>query len=345
MSDSDIHTNSCIELSEIRKLDNLLTQCETSSCENICIECCESLSASYADIDNLARNKVPPGSVRCNQNANATLSGNTASNLLAKLSTKLNRSLDKHTDVMETHLVNTKSAGDESGGSSNVGSKCNSLNGSGNEISKKKGFESKRYFSLDKDRSDKDKKTGDRLGNHSNDNKLLGGSENILSNTRKHCSFDRSVIVATPAVEEVPPGCETIRTKLRKCSVKSTSICICDNCAKPGGNLICIRSPGTTTTGAKKSRDSKSTKSSQNSLKDNFKSGKSSLYDISDKDSTHESLRSKFSPQALARKISGRTTHDHDHDIADKEALLGHRIEGFHHEKKLPEPVETVRVT
>lgn len=38
-------TNSCIELSEIRTLDNLLTQCESSSCEYICKDCCEKLGS------------------------------------------------------------------------------------------------------------------------------------------------------------------------------------------------------------------------------------------------------------------------------------------------------------
>lgn len=42
---SDKQTSSCIELSEIRKLDQLLTQCETSSCEHICRDCCAKLGS------------------------------------------------------------------------------------------------------------------------------------------------------------------------------------------------------------------------------------------------------------------------------------------------------------
>lgn len=42
---SDKQTSSCVELSEIRKLDQLLTQCETSSCEHICRDCCARLGS------------------------------------------------------------------------------------------------------------------------------------------------------------------------------------------------------------------------------------------------------------------------------------------------------------
>lgn len=45
MSDNDLKLNASIELSDIRKLDSLLTQCETSSCENICIDCCAKLGS------------------------------------------------------------------------------------------------------------------------------------------------------------------------------------------------------------------------------------------------------------------------------------------------------------
>lgn len=51
MSDSNLRTNSSIELSDIRKLDILLTQCETSSCENICNDCCAKLGSSLEDDD------------------------------------------------------------------------------------------------------------------------------------------------------------------------------------------------------------------------------------------------------------------------------------------------------
>lgn len=54
MSDTNLRTNSSsIELSDIRKLDILLTQCEmSSSCENICIDCCAKLGSVEDDDDN-----------------------------------------------------------------------------------------------------------------------------------------------------------------------------------------------------------------------------------------------------------------------------------------------------
>lgn len=51
MSDVNLRTNSSIELSDIRKLDILLTQCESSSCENICIDCCAKLGSVDDDDD------------------------------------------------------------------------------------------------------------------------------------------------------------------------------------------------------------------------------------------------------------------------------------------------------
>lgn len=51
MSDTNLGTSSSIELSDIRKLDILLTQCESSSCENICIDCCAKLGSVEDDDD------------------------------------------------------------------------------------------------------------------------------------------------------------------------------------------------------------------------------------------------------------------------------------------------------
>lgn len=54
MSDTNLQTNSSIELSDIRKLDILLTQCESSSCENICNDCCAKLGSLEDDDDDNA---------------------------------------------------------------------------------------------------------------------------------------------------------------------------------------------------------------------------------------------------------------------------------------------------
>lgn len=51
MSDTNLKTNLSIELSDIRKLDILLTQCESNSCENICIDCCAKLGSVEDDDD------------------------------------------------------------------------------------------------------------------------------------------------------------------------------------------------------------------------------------------------------------------------------------------------------
>lgn len=62
MSDSDLKLHSCIELSDIRKLDSLLTQCETSSCENICIDCCAKLGSLDEDDDPTGNSQESSGS-------------------------------------------------------------------------------------------------------------------------------------------------------------------------------------------------------------------------------------------------------------------------------------------
>lgn len=51
MSDTNLPTTSYIELSDIRKLDILLTQCESSSYENICNDCCAKLGSLEDDDD------------------------------------------------------------------------------------------------------------------------------------------------------------------------------------------------------------------------------------------------------------------------------------------------------
>lgn len=63
MSDTNLPTNSCIELSDIRKLDILLTQCESSSYENICNDCCAKLGSLEDDDDQKHSSQDSSGSV------------------------------------------------------------------------------------------------------------------------------------------------------------------------------------------------------------------------------------------------------------------------------------------
>lgn len=63
MSDTNLPSNSCIELSDIRKLDILLTQCESSSYENICNDCCAKLGSLEDDDDQKHSSQDSGGSV------------------------------------------------------------------------------------------------------------------------------------------------------------------------------------------------------------------------------------------------------------------------------------------
>lgn len=79
MSDTNLRTNSSIELSDIRKLDILLTQCETSSCENICNDCCAKLGSSLDDDDDAKDHNGSGGS-------DSLIIGSTASATIATIS-------------------------------------------------------------------------------------------------------------------------------------------------------------------------------------------------------------------------------------------------------------------
>lgn len=271
-------TSSFIELSEIRRLDQLLTQCETSSCEHICRDCCEKLG-SLEDCDQVEEDEVVSP------------------------------------DIVQTprrHLASPRLP---------TISKCVCGASSTDKMPRIKAS---------------DKGTSDAV--------TCSDSENIttISNCRKR-HLIRQHRHKSEDVTKKPPNLTVNRT---------TTVFVCDNCEKAPlteGKRKKSIFPRSLNIGTK-----------QRSLNENNVIAFSRKYSTSEQSLRETAIgvisaaveetsaprgRPKFSPQVMARRISMKVTEELA-EIATssgaKEALLGSRFGSFH-EKKLPEPVETVR--
>lgn len=329
MSDTNLNSSSYIELTEIRKLDNLLTQCESRSCENICIDCC----ANLGSLDNVMKYSDYTTPHSCSTNADEPYLmcyDLTATNLVPIVSVT-NATMDilvvnnnNATTTDQQNAVNKAAA-------MSPLQKQNSLNNDRNNCCRycktnattKQNFSKQRFFSLDKERSEK--------FNNKFEKKVVGGSENTLMKSRKQSSISSFV---NNVKESCASGAYPTRKQL---SIIKTSVIACENCDLPSNQII---PPRLITTSAVVSKDLMSRKSS---LKD-----AQLVIDVSnaiEKESTvlRDSLRTKFSPQSVAKKMSVKRQSVHSDQLlfADKEMLL-QTEKLFLHDKKLPEPVETV---
>ncbi len=310
MFDTRSRSNSYIELSEIRKLDNLLTQCESTSCENICMDCC----AQLGSIDNIASTK----SSSCSAVISITNS-DIACNAETNKSTMLGDvEIEKLDNAMEK---SNKSENDVRSGEDEKKSKINSCRFCDKNL--RKNFANGRFFSLDKERSEKSetKPVVDK-----------GGSENTLTSPRKLCTFKEF---------HEPVHSKAIKV-VDNVTVKNSAQDACEKCNDQSKKHL------TTTQSAAQKKFSRgksmkekaislSSKSSQNSFKDG--GNQSSKRDPLEKENFtfRQSLRSKFSPQNLAKKIAGKGLYE-ECEIVEKD-----RFDAFHHEIiKIPEPVEAV---
>lgn len=320
MFDTSSRSNSYIELSEIRKLDNLLTQCESTSCENICIDCC----AQLGSIDNIVSTKssscsavisITNSDIACNAGMKKTTIPSGGGDVdIEKV---------RYDNAMEK---NNKSENDVRNGEDEKESKKNCCRFCDKNL--RKNFANARFFSLDKERSEKleTKQIVEK-----------GGSENTLATSRKLCTF-----------KEFEEPVRRKSSKVDTVNVKNATQDACDKCNDQPKKLLAANVFPTTQKkfsrgkSVKEKAISLSSKSSQNSFKDG--GNKSSRRDTADKEAFtfRESLRSKFSPQNLAKKITGKGLYD-ECEIMEKEVLFGERFDAFHHEIKIPEPVEAVR--
>lgn len=319
MFDTSSRSNSYIELSEIRKLDNLLTQCESTSCENICLDCC----AQLGSIDNIISTK----SSSCSAVISIISNSDIACNAVMKKSTMPGGDVDvekfRIDNVMEK---NNKSENDIRNGEDDVKQfKKNCCQFCDKNL--RKNFANARFFSLDKERSEKmdAKQIVDK-----------GGSENTLETSRKLCTFKEfDEPVRNKPIKVENAICKNVtQDKCEKCNDQSKKL-LATNVFTAAQKKI---SRGKS---VKDKAVSLSSKSSQNSFKDG--PNKANKRDTLDKETFtfRESLRSKFSPQNLARKITGKGLYD-ESEMMEKEVLFSERFDAFHHEIKIPEPVEAV---
>lgn len=275
MSNLNLRTNSCIELSEIRKLDNLLSQCETSSCEFTIFDENYDDDKFCSSLDSLDKNYLIHQCNNCSDFNEIKIS--------VKMLNVINVPEDTCCSTKMLNKPNDKNC------------ICDNL----------------------KTRS------CSHLG-HSKNNKKL-----TINNEQKCNSFD----------------CNTSKNNLKKQISfdhdNKISRCICTGCGKLQ-KTVTIEENVDFEIG-KEPEPIMSSKSSQISFgvrSDHSIEYPLNMKNLTDKCSMHGKSRSKFSPQILAKRISGRSTED---ERGVKESLLGHaRLDSFHVDKLLPETVETV---
>lgn len=314
MFDTSSRSNSYIELSEIRKLDNLLTQCESTSCENICIDCC----AQLGSIDNIVSTKSSSCSAVISM-TNSDIACNASMKTSAMPVGDVSIEKFRFDNVMGK---NNKSENDIRNGEDEKQLKKNCCRFCDKNL--RKNFANARFFSLDKERSEK-------LESNPIDEK--GGSEKALATSIKLCTFTEF---------EEPARSKTRKVDNVIVNVKNAPQEACDKCNDQSKKLLTTTQKKFSCGKSVKDKAvSLSSKSSQNSFRDG--GNKSNKRDGLDKETFtfRESLRSKFSPQNLAKKITGKALYD-ECEVMEKEVLFGERFDAFHHEIKIPEPVEAV---
>ncbi|XP_055319902.1 potassium voltage-gated channel subfamily H member 2 isoform X3 [Sitodiplosis mosellana] len=431
MSDTNLKTNSSIELSDIRKLDILLTQCESSSCENICIDCCAKLGSVEDDDDDDGGGDN--GNDENASGASDSLIGNTAATAAStepaatgkEFKAKLQRqrmvlyptrSSDRNDVITNVPAIISTSASPTNsvpppspnpltnlvaplatkrhgrvlqkssvggGGDGGIGelsfeidikssnapnlnhqpphnshtrsddltycTKCGGLT-----TNDKRNLSKKRYFSLDKERNERTTNFLQCINAMNRTDTLKSGSENLLSNSRKQCSFDGGA--SEKSFGRISGG-NVNNSKMKQQLQQQSSDG--SNQMKNGTNSSLKKGGGgggsstqrdCTASCSNRSLKDKSNKSSQNSLREPRTSRKNSIFHFgsSDRD-TSASQRGKKNSTQYARKASTRgpiNLHE-EQDSETREILLGSttshsKFDKFAHEIKIPEPVEAV---
>lgn len=212
----------------------------------------------------------------------------------------------------------------------------------------KRNLTKKRYFSLDKERNER---TMNFLQCLNRNETPKSGSDNLLSNSRKQCSFD---------------GGTSEKSFVRLSNSKTKPLSESGG-GSGGGGCVAGTSSATnqmrngtnssskkgntqrecTTSNSNRSLKDKSTKSSQNSLRETRTSRKNSVFYFGSTD-RDASTKSKLIAQQYSRKASTRgpiNLHE-EQDSETREILLGGSTSHNKFDKieiKIPEPVEAVR--
>lgn len=363
MSDLNLG-NSSIELSDIRKLDILLTQCETSSCENICNDCCARLGSLEDEDDDTSSGKA---NIRLANNArkspakgeSAGLPAAEAAAATAMDTAAATSTIEKAASLLDAAVATT-----------------DAISTSGRDVIRNVPIisyvteASTPTLNSDRDDDDDDVHRIDpiplsakfapsscenvkSIGRNSLRNPPLGSTRKFCSKCggikidssqneyrdKRYFSLDTERTAKTASnllssVHDERGGSENTLNSCRKhCSFE-------ENCGKSGckgkaGERNGLKSPPSKK-GSHRS-DNTSTKSnplsSQNSLRDNRSRKNSLFYD--------SSLRSKFSTHPSSKRFSMKAAmgaNDSEQDAETREILLGKIPEIL----KIPEPVEAV---
>lgn len=217
----------------------------------------------------------------------------------------------------------------------------------------------KRYFSLDKERSERTTNFLQCIAMNRADTPK-SGSENLLSNSRKQCSFDGTSEKSFGRTSNSNVNNSKTKPQQQQQQLQQQSS-DGSNQMKNGTNSSSKKVGGSAGGGSSTQRDcttscsnrslkDKSNKSSQNSLREPRTSRKNSIFHFGSSDRDTSASRGKKNSQQYARKQSTRgpiNLHE-EQDSETREILLGSttshsKFDKFAHEIKIPEPVEAVR--
>lgn len=328
-------TSSCIELSEIRKLDQLLTQCETSSCEHICRDCCAKLGSLEDITDHQDDEQILPPIYHNEQPNNSNM-------LLLQLppppmsataaAANLAQQSENHNNINNCEGCAANGIGNRGGGISKRGrGDVNGVCGGGGG-----GDDEERLVIL-----------SEKAQQGASDSVIIPKCELNPPDSHGFLNSGGSCFLELPLTHL---GWSPLSTST---SHKSNIYSGIDNYCERQSRLEMKRQKKHSLTIVEKPTKICLTHkySSENCLKQQAPPSLHEMDECSAKNSGEDNLqhhsstgsggkgRSKLSPQMLARRISCKVPDDLEPSA--REALLGHRF-GSLHEKKLPEPVETV---
>lgn len=315
MSDSNLHSiNSCIELSEIRKLDKLLSQCEIGSCESILFS---DNCSTFRSLDRIELSDI-------------SLMG---SAIMDKQMKELHHS---STVIIGAHAEEEPNC--ECLDSNNIDFKTQSC--SNLERNKKLNrTDTKKYTSLDQ--AQQPPQTNQQP---------LSIVRHTKPSLKKQQSIDyhRHNMVQHDGDKRICKTCGNYyRDPEKMVKIKSTEIdikVIVDNPDDDYDHLLSSKYSSQTSI----KEYSICNRSERNSFMIDASSPTSQynakLLEKQPSTTTSIKSRSKLTSQILAKKIARKASSNaEDGEKSVKESLLGHcRVDSFHIEKKLPETVETV---
>lgn len=295
-------TNSCIELSEIRTLDNLLTQCESSSCEYICKDCCEKLG-SIENVEHQTDN-------RTTTDDDSMVIGCDGHNMTVKSDAQLSWDSDNGAVVMKQAATTVDDHHLNDAVTSNCCRFCDD-----NSV------RSLRHTNFAKESAEE---------NQPNDVVNCGSDNTLAAQFHKHCS-----IKCDQKQNPIPSAKQCF-----KCDKQKMSKACSNGHVVAGGGAIVSPTQKRIMGRSKSAKEHKSMATSistKTSLDSRDSKRRIDIGYGGDTDITSISLKDSkiLLPHLLAKNISLKNHHC-------SEELSLETLLGVHHEIKIPEPVEAV---